>query len=54
MVEKKCISTKRSISNDEGSVVFPCPKCGNEIVRSREARQKFASYECPNCGFTGP
>ena len=54
LMETKCISTKKNISNDAGSVTFPCPKCGTPIVRSRFARQNVAKYVCPGCGFEGP
>ena len=52
-MEIKCTSTKKSISNDVGSVTFPCPDCGAPITRSKEARQNVATYTCA-CGFTGP
>ncbi|MFT4311023.1 MAG: zinc finger domain-containing protein [Candidatus Woesearchaeota archaeon] len=51
---KKCTSTNTRITNDSGSVVFKCPKCGHEIVRSKKARQIVARYVCPSCGFEGP
>jgi len=50
-----CNSTKRSVSNDQGSVQFPCPKCGKHtIVRSSEARKAGLKYTCPCGEFTGP
>ena len=54
MIETKCSSTKQSISNDTGSVTFPCPVCGEMITRSTKARQNVAKYTCPKCGFVGP
>jgi predicted RNA-binding Zn-ribbon protein involved in translation (DUF1610 family) len=53
MAEVKCITTKKSIANDVGSVRFPCPVCGELIVRSKNARQNGAKYTCV-CGFEGP
>ncbi|MBT3298070.1 RNA-binding protein [archaeon] len=55
MEAKTCISTKKRIDNDIGSVSFMCPSCGKfEIVRSSFARKNAMKYTCPNCGFTGP
>ena len=55
MDAKRCISTKKRIENDQGSVSFPCPKCADfEIVRSTYARANAIKYSCPNCNFTGP
>ncbi len=42
-----------SVANDGGSVRFPCPKCGKEIVRTQNEREIVAAYTC-GCGFTGP
>ncbi len=53
-METKCMSTKKSISNDIGSVVFPCPGCGKSIVRSSDARKNVVKYVCSACGFVGP
>lgn len=47
-------ATKANIANDRGSVHFPCPECGTEIVRSRSERENVVKYTCPKCGFTGP
>ncbi|MFT4326357.1 MAG: zinc finger domain-containing protein [Candidatus Woesearchaeota archaeon] len=52
-METKCSATKKSITNDTGAVSFPCPMCGEKIIRSRFARQTVAKYVC-SCGFTGP
>ncbi|MFW5746175.1 MAG: zinc finger domain-containing protein, partial [Nanoarchaeota archaeon] len=46
--------TKSNIANDDGSVEFPCPKCGTMIARSRHERAIVAKYSCPKCGFEGP
>jgi Zn-ribbon RNA-binding protein len=55
MVDKKCLATGRSISNDPGSVSFKCPQCGEyEITRSKNARSNALKYKCPKCGFEGP
>ncbi len=54
MVEKKCVSTKQNISNDVGSVTFPCPGCGESITRSKRARQNVVAYKCVKCEFVGP
>lgn len=54
MVENKCTSTKKNISNDVGSVKFPCPNCGEPITRSTQARQNVVPYKCAKCEFVGP
>jgi len=39
----------------EGSVIFPCPKCGEtEIVRTFHAREIATKYVCQKCEFEGP
>ena len=54
MNAKRCISTKKLVSNDHGAVTFLCPKCGEqEITRSTYARANAIAYNCP-CGFVGP
>ncbi len=51
----KCISTGVEITNDRGSVIFDCPKCGEQkIIRSFKARQTSVKYKCPSCDFEGP
>ena len=38
-----------------GSVVFPCPQCGQtKIVRSFHEREIATKYVCGSCGFEGP
>ena len=55
MENKVCISTKKRVDNDAGSVEFKCPSCGNHaIVRSTLARKAALKYTCPGCGFCGP
>ena len=55
MPKLKCASIGIDITNDIGSVTFPCPSCGKEkIVRSQHAREIVAQYKCSKCGFTGP
>ena len=53
--EDICISCKKKITNDTGSVRFICPKCEKyEIIRCKHCREIVAKYKCSNCGFTGP
>lgn len=50
-----CNSTGRRLTNDRGSVSFPCPKCGDETIhRSSQARKAVIPYTCKQCGFEGP
>ncbi|MBR9703570.1 DUF1610 domain-containing protein [Candidatus Woesearchaeota archaeon] len=43
------------MTNDRGSVSFPCPKCGKStIIRTKNERQNVATYICSACGFEGP
>ncbi|NOZ81516.1 MAG: RNA-binding protein [DPANN group archaeon] len=50
-----CNASKEPITNNTGSTIFPCPKCGHKfIVRSTHAREIAAAYKCPNCKFVGP
>lgn len=54
---EKYISTasKRDVSNDWGTVHFPCPKCGKStIIRSKQDRANAVKYTCSECGFEGP
>lgn len=55
LMDITCTTTKEKIANSQGSVSFPCPKCGKEtIVRSGHARAIAAVYTCPACTFEGP
>ncbi|MBD3249810.1 RNA-binding protein [Candidatus Woesearchaeota archaeon] len=50
-----CSSCKKRITNESGTAVFKCPKCGkSEIVRCRSCRENVVKYRCPECGFEGP
>lgn len=51
---KKCTTFNTPLTNDKGSTIFPCPSCGHEICRSKNAREIVAKYTCPECGFVGP
>ncbi|MFH1506513.1 MAG: zinc finger domain-containing protein [archaeon] len=51
----ECISCKKRLTNDKGSVRFMCPSCGkHEIIRCKKCRQIVVKYKCPECGFEGP
>ncbi|MBS3170558.1 RNA-binding protein [Candidatus Woesearchaeota archaeon] len=51
----KCSASKTELTNDKGSVIFKCPKCGQaDIIRSYHSRELATKYECPKCGFEGP
>jgi len=51
----RCISCKNEITNTDGSVEFPCPKCGEtNIVRCGKCRTTCAPYKCLKCEFEGP
>lgn len=53
--KKKCISCKKDVTNDAGTAVFACPKCGKtEVVRCKHCRNIAAKYTCPECEFSGP
>ncbi|MBS3137641.1 DUF1610 domain-containing protein [Candidatus Woesearchaeota archaeon] len=55
MAKLVCVSTGSEVTNQIGSVTFPCPSCGKvKITRSQYAREIAAQYKCSNCGFTGP
>lgn len=48
-------STKDRITNDSGSVQFPCPACSEStVVRTTKERKLAIKYKCEKCGFTGP
>ncbi len=48
----RCVSCHREVSDD--FVRFKCPKCGHEIIRCIECRERAVPWVCPNCGFEGP
>lgn len=51
MAEKVCMTCgARSIT----TVGFPCPECGENIVRCAHCRSVNNAYKCPKCGFEGP
>ena len=53
--ELTCISCKKKIVNQVGSVRFMCPNCGKyEIVRCPHCREIAVRYTCVECGFSGP
>jgi hypothetical protein len=53
--ELQCISCKKPLTNDVGSVRFLCPNCGKALIaRCRNCREIVSKYKCPNCGFEGP
>lgn len=48
-------SLGNNVTNQAGSVSFPCPKCGETtIMRTRNEREIAAKYACSQCGFSGP
>jgi len=54
MTKQLCVSCKKEITNDPGSVIFICPACDkNKIIRCKSCREICAKYTC-ECGFTGP
>ncbi|HIG92577.1 TPA: RNA-binding protein [Candidatus Woesearchaeota archaeon] len=55
MEGKICVSCKKKIANDSGSVTLPCPKCaGYQLVRCSNCRRNGIRYTCPGCNFIGP
>ncbi len=55
MVDVKCLSCKRRITNVKGTAMFKCPSCLKyEIVRCTSCREKAVRYRCPECSFSGP
>ena len=55
MENKECISCKKKVVNDAGSVEFPCPKCTSfKLVRCSNCRKNAIKYKCPSCEFEGP
>lgn len=50
-----CVSCKKNITNQKGSVQFQCPQCIKQtLVRCSHCRETAIRYKCPQCGFTGP
>ncbi len=47
---KRCISCGR---NTKKFAEFPCPVCGEKIVRCHFCRENLNAYRC-KCGFEGP
>ncbi|WP_081472291.1 HVO_2753 family zinc finger protein [Methanothrix harundinacea] len=37
-----------------GGARFPCPNCGEIIIRCNKCRKQSNPYTCPSCGFLGP
>ncbi|MEK6901148.1 MAG: zinc finger domain-containing protein [Nanoarchaeota archaeon] len=55
MADKMCISCKKTVVNDAGSIMFSCPQCSHyEIVRCSVCRKTGTKYTCPACRFAGP
>jgi predicted RNA-binding Zn-ribbon protein involved in translation (DUF1610 family) len=53
--ELACLSCKRKVMNEAGTVIFNCPSCGkSQIVRCGHCRNIAAKYKCHECGFSGP
>ncbi|MCI4434163.1 MAG: DUF1610 domain-containing protein [Thermoplasmata archaeon] len=49
-----CISCGKGL-NEEGSVIFKCPNCGEYTIgRCKSCREMGVRYKCPKCGFEGP
>ena len=54
-MKKVCISCKKDITNDSGSVDFKCPSCNDSaVIRCKHCREISAKYKCAKCGFEGP
>jgi len=50
-----CTGCGKIIAPFENSVSFPCPNCGDVIIRRCERCREFAKeYKCHKCGFIGP
>lgn len=49
-----CNSCKTDITTVDNSTYFPCPNCGNRIVRCGKCRKESTTYKCEECGFVGP
>jgi predicted RNA-binding Zn-ribbon protein involved in translation (DUF1610 family) len=48
---KRCVSCGIVTEN---FVSFPCPVCGEKIIRCVKCRENRVEYVCPSCGFRGP
>jgi hypothetical protein len=49
----RCISCGSYVVIGDGSVLFPCPECGELIGRCANCRALGRRYTC-KCEFTGP
>jgi predicted RNA-binding Zn-ribbon protein involved in translation (DUF1610 family) len=50
-----CTSCGKPIPPRAEATKFPCPDCGEIIIRRCVRCRKFGRpYKCPKCGFTGP
>jgi len=49
-----CNSCKTDIATVDNSTAFPCPSCGNKIIRCGGCRKRSVKYKCSDCSFTGP
>ncbi|MBS7659548.1 MAG: zinc finger domain-containing protein [Candidatus Bathyarchaeia archaeon] len=50
-----CTSCGKPIPPATKATKFPCPNCGEIIIRRCEKCRNFGrQYKCPKCGFTGP
>ncbi len=47
---KRCATCGRMVKE---FAEFPCPDCGNKIVRCGHCREVKSQYAC-ECGFRGP
>ena len=47
---KRCTSCGR---NTKDFAEFPCPDCGEKVVRCQYCRKNLNAYKCV-CGFEGP
>ena len=52
--ELECTSCKIRIAGAREVSRFPCPQCGNEIIRCGKCRRIVSRYVCPKCEFEGP
>ena len=49
-----CNTCGTALLPKDGSVVFPCPICGEKIARCWRCRSIGRKYVCKKCGFEGP